>query len=402
MNRRLKLFDLLKKESDSMFPNSHSVFTPRQVTEDMLSSADLTVGNILVLFNVEFLIALIEVFGIDPKEITFYSDHKNKSYLAKKFNVNIITQLTDQKYNVIVSNPPFNHLTNSSVKLWTNTVVKSVECLEDDGQLLLITPVTWLRKPAGKTFKKATKLFSKYHLEFVKSTQQLNKDIKAGDTVCFWKLNKTINNSKTSFVLNYMTFDAVYTEQVISLNDEQRMYDTISKKFLSTNNTKMRDVYYSDYSYSTKRAIKEGDISYQKTLEHTQPLFVTASQQAYTKPEKVKSGIKLILNCSGYYFKKGAEDKYMPISDCIGVGEAGIGLPVNSFEEAKRARSLLSTKLYTYYVNNEKTGGFNTGIGNLPVLDLSVDWDDKKVAKFFNLSQNEVDFIEKSVDRFYI
>jgi hypothetical protein len=180
------------------------------------------------------------------------------------------------------------------------------------------------------------------------------------------------------------------------------MYDTISKKFLSTNNTKMRDVYYSDYSYSTKRAIKEGDISYQKTLEHTQPLFVTASQQAYTKPEKVKSGIKLILNCSGYYFKKGAEDKYMPISDCIGVGEAGIGLPVNSFEEAKRARSLLSTKLYTYYVNNEKTGGFNTGIGNLPVLDLSVDWDDKKVAKFFNLSQNEVDFIEKSVDRFYI
>jgi hypothetical protein len=24
------------------------------------------------------------------------------------------------------------------------------------------------------------------------------------------------------------------------------------------------------------------------------------------------------------------------------------------------------------------------------------------VAKFFNLSQNEVDFIEKSVDRFYI
>ena len=92
----------------------------------------------------------------------------------------------------------------------------------------------------------------------------------------------------------------------------------------------------------------------------------------------------------------------MPISDCIGVGEAGIGLPVNSFEEAKRARSLLSTKLYTYYVNNEKTGGFNTGIGNLPVLDLSIDWDDKKVAKFFNLDQNEIDFIEKSVDRFYI
>lgn len=128
MNTRLKLFDLLKRESSSLFENSHSEYTPKSVTETVLSSLDLTDKTILVMFNVEFVISLVETYNVPAKNILFYSDHENKNYLVEKFGVKYTTALgDDMKFDYIVGNPPY---TNGQKLLYTKFFEKALDIAE--------------------------------------------------------------------------------------------------------------------------------------------------------------------------------------------------------------------------------------------------------------------------------
>jgi hypothetical protein len=125
MNKRLKLFDLLKKESTSLFEGGHSAYTPKIVTEKVLEDLDLANKNILVIFNVEFLITLIETYNVPAENIVFYSDHDNKSYLSEKFKVKYIKELDDDmNFDYIVGNPPY---TNGQRLLYTKFFEKALD-----------------------------------------------------------------------------------------------------------------------------------------------------------------------------------------------------------------------------------------------------------------------------------
>lgn len=108
MNKRLKLFELLKRESISLFDNSHNIYTPQPLVNEVLSNLDLENKSILVMFNVEFVIELIETYKVSPLHITFYSDHKNKANLVDRFGVKYTSILEkEMKFDVVVGNPPY-------------------------------------------------------------------------------------------------------------------------------------------------------------------------------------------------------------------------------------------------------------------------------------------------------
>ena len=108
MSKRLKLFDLLKRESVSLFDNSHNIYTPQLLVNKVLSNIDLENKSVLVLFNVEFVIELIETYNVPPENIMFYSDHKNKTNLVNRFGVKYIDTLEiEMKFDVVVGNPPY-------------------------------------------------------------------------------------------------------------------------------------------------------------------------------------------------------------------------------------------------------------------------------------------------------
>jgi hypothetical protein len=108
MNKRLKLFELLKRESNTLFENSHNVHTPKALTDEVLSKIDIKNKSILVMFNVEFVITLIETYNVLPENIVFYSDHENKTNLVNRFSVKYVSTLEkDMKFDVVVGNPPY-------------------------------------------------------------------------------------------------------------------------------------------------------------------------------------------------------------------------------------------------------------------------------------------------------
>jgi hypothetical protein len=125
MNKRLKLYEYLQRESASLFNGAHNVHTPKNLTQDVLEKISISNDtSILVMFNIEFVITLIEILKVNPTQITFYSDHENKTKLAKLFGVKYVTEFNDMKFDVVVGNPPY---TNGQKLLYTNFFQKALE-----------------------------------------------------------------------------------------------------------------------------------------------------------------------------------------------------------------------------------------------------------------------------------
>jgi hypothetical protein len=110
MSKRLKLFDLLEKESLTLFAGGQNIHTPKDLILQILENHKFTKNeSILVMYAPEFVIALIELFGIDPNKITFFSDHENKDKLMSRFGVRVIKEyIPEIKFDTTISNVPYN------------------------------------------------------------------------------------------------------------------------------------------------------------------------------------------------------------------------------------------------------------------------------------------------------
>ena len=149
---------IVKLQKHHMMPSSHKIHTPRVITKklvkEILKNTDTT-NNILVLYNVEFVLELLEqnrLMGANTSEtnITFYSDDKEKTEWVEMMGVKVITELPMNKlFDVVIGNPPFN--TGSDVKK-SNTGVEgdtkkfkfftnlAATLVRKDGYVALITP----------------------------------------------------------------------------------------------------------------------------------------------------------------------------------------------------------------------------------------------------------------------
>jgi len=125
VNNRIKLFDLLKRESKSLFEGSHNTHTPKIVTDKVLSDIQLSDKSFIVMFNIEFVISLVETYNVPASNILFYSDHENKSYLAKKLGVKYTDTLENHmKFDYVLANPPY---TNGQKLLYTKFFEKALD-----------------------------------------------------------------------------------------------------------------------------------------------------------------------------------------------------------------------------------------------------------------------------------
>lgn len=130
MNKQLQLFKLLKSQSKQLFEDSHSVHTSEFVVDKILDNVDTDYDSFLVVYNIEFVISLINKYGVDPKNIMFLSDHENKSNLAKRLNINyssITETVSMNKRPIMLINPPYTNGSQDASEIYTAIISNCID-----------------------------------------------------------------------------------------------------------------------------------------------------------------------------------------------------------------------------------------------------------------------------------
>jgi len=95
----------------------------------------------LVYYNIESVLMLIEDFGIAPTAITLLSDNDNKTALAQAWGVTVITdckEIPEMKFTHVIKNPPWDG--GKYEDFWP----LAHEALVDEGYQVDILPTNWM------------------------------------------------------------------------------------------------------------------------------------------------------------------------------------------------------------------------------------------------------------------
>ena len=353
---------------------------------------------------------LVELYGIDivgkivynDKYTSFCNRIKNKYPNITVMQGDFLDLEFDMKFDVVVGNPPYQDGDNPSAKLWNRFVETSFRHTKDNGVLSMIHPLVWMRRPNGQASDKIVKnIYSQYQLDYVDATA--TKHFKIGEEVSAVVLEKTNRYKDTEFKFLDRNESLEYNGQKLCLTINEVIALKVYNKIMNYAGKKIGSYVWCDYGgdATIEQRIERGDFTIGVNEKNTQPVFWTAANNNYyfANPEKSKKGIKIIINRSGYYYVKDNVDKYIKLdaNNQYAVGVAGYALSFDTEELAKNCLSYLTSKLYAWFVEYEKSGGYNTGVPKLGYLDINKKWTDQDVYDYYNLTQEEIDYIEANV-----
>lgn len=398
MNKRLKLFELLKKESETLFTGSHNVFTPLALTNNVLSKINVENKTILVMYNVEFVITLIEVYNVNPEQITFYSDHTNKSKLVDRFGVKYIEELSNMKFDLVIGNPPYNDSSVGRNPIWQNFVLnhQGNECTS------WIIPTSWMISETS-TFNEVRKFILDSGLKKIK--------INAKDS---------FENAKVRTVTVVMEKDYKGLVEVQGKNNY--FYDFRKHNILiDTGSEKGNDVLFflkrltPVLGFTTKNkkdVIISAETTNTKDTKFLKKMTKAGNEYGYAPAEKFSYNKHD--NCWRVvvgYRPSGLEmgDYRLGLTSIVEPGvkilhSPLVYIPVDSKEHAENLQRYFKTKIVEEFIlkntrtsptlDIKKSSGQTKFLPMLP-KDVTITCEDD-VYKFFNLNKEEINAVESS------
>jgi hypothetical protein len=330
------------------------------------------------------------VYGYDVR--VKYINHLQRRGFVNVRHKDFLDEIIKMKFDVVLGNPPYQGK-NKQDKLWVKFNIKGFELLKENGFLLMVSPNSWLRRPESKSFSRITNIFKGNQLIFV-NTNVSHFFNGIGEKIAFHLLKKTKNSLQTIFRNNNLTENIIYFGQKISLDDVELKKFEIFDKIEKSNHLRLREIFSKRDASDAKRSLKDGKFKRSIEGEYNIPLIYTLNQTYYVKNKNYDLGYKLFLNFSGYYFDENDIEKYMPIlQGCIS-GQATFSISVDTYEVGETLRNNYSRKLFRFYVDNEKTGGFNTGVVNLPWIGYEKVFSDYEIYEMFNLTKEQINYVE--------
>ena len=141
MNKYILLQEILRKmhEQQDKYPLIHDASTPFSLVEEMIDSVSLTSTDTIFTHNIEFAIALIHKYNVEPKRITIFADVcPTTETFAAKLGINYIDAWNyNMKFDVVFGNPPYGRTLHME---FFNKAVDSL--VADGGTVCFIQPCT--------------------------------------------------------------------------------------------------------------------------------------------------------------------------------------------------------------------------------------------------------------------
>lgn len=321
------------------------------------------------------------------------------SHLIKdlKQNINLITSddfLDDNiitkfmEFDVITGNPPYSTDTDTdSIKLWTKFTEKSFSLLKDGGIITFVTPQQILShtRASIKANKPVTRIQQILQdNEFIYYDETTDDNFSVGIPICSWSLIKSPKKSLTNIIFKNGT--SIEVDYKVNLNINKTKFDSILDKFAYDNNIPKYKRYRTLYTNIELSDTKNDKYQYKIHWNSK-----TNKLKYISNP--IDTRLKLCIN-NFKSFKVSDVNLFITNDDVSHsyfyiVGELG---------ELKKIQKIWTSKLFRYVAEHWKNSKGVYMIAQLqsviPVLDISKNWDDEKIYKFFKLSKSEIEEIE--------
>lgn len=409
MTQVTNIYKYLKRNND--FIGSHSIHTPELVVNQVLSKIDLNNKSILVVYNVEFLVSLVYTCKVNPANITFLADHPNKVKWAQRLGLTakrIINKLdTNMKFDTIIGNPPYNdaHGTNreeskntNNSNLYFDFILNSIE---QASAVSLIVPSAWMTNDKIKNKMVSAGLKS---IMSVDPTYFPNVGIRSGITA--FNIDQGYNGNID--IINQGSRYSINRNSVLSFENPKKY--TIIEKLKSANNL---GSHLKTGKYIIKKGTKgsidrllQHDTTYSKILDSVYNTQVLIYAGGTKKPaDYLYSSIKQASNKPAIAIPN-ASDKFK--LGAVRVVAAGIGISDRhkavyfaTDAEAINAQQFLNSKLIKFVIgttkHNDTVSTNKNAYGHIPMIDFTKNWTDQELYTYFNLTQDEVAYIEANV-----
>jgi hypothetical protein len=300
----------------------------------------------------------------------------------------------DMKFDIVVGNPPYQNGNKSSDKLWLHFASQAFDLVKQNGYVAMVTPNGWFVKPDGQKFKILSSAFLKMQ------PKMINLDASSyfptiGDSIGWWIVKNSENVDDVPIIKDGIVYNRKWTGLKLPLSDTDYLVDKILTKVNSYGTT---FTFYTDFKtdVNTKDLIENKVIVTSPTKSKSTPVYWSASQQMFCKPDQISSGWKVIINRSGYYYSKDNSAKYITYNNTHGVGQLAFGIKCNTKKECANIVSYLTSSLYVWYMAATKTNGWNDNVRRLPKLCATHAWTDQMVFDEFGLTDEEIKLVISS------
>lgn len=320
------------------------------------------------------------------------------SFLTEDFDKWMKEIWSLDKFDVVVGNPPYQASDNKSNKLWVKFSKKSFNI--SDG-ICFVVPISLMISESNQISEIRRYMLKKNNV----FNLTRNNIFDVGEKVVFFT-SKSDGKENTLIIFPDGTEKKIVNSEIlhrlpIDKNDNLKI--SIIKK---VENHKDRNDYVYDFNPGSNQTTPErlknkGLISYTEDdvfkykVHHSasKTLYSRVLNSEYSRDNKTTYGeLKVVLNYSGGFIG----EKYMFLSKNL-IGKQMVGILVDNEEIGKNIIDIYSSNIFNWYIKNEKSGGFNTGIFKLPRIDFHRKWSNHDLYEYFGLTQEEIDLIEKTI-----
>lgn len=356
------------------------------ILEEMLYMGDISTKNLFLLY---------QLFDANN---SFKLNVFRGDFLGESFDKHMKEVWGLDGFDVVVGNPPYNwsdgenQRKNNRENLWTRFVFKSIEILNENGFLSLITPKSWM-SPSDDFGKKSIirDIMIKFNPLFINIDDCSKHFINVGSTFSFYTIQKNKNNGITKI----RTLDDYFD---FSFNDENKSIPTIfNSKTISISN-KFFSHKHKKFNFKQKGVITRKEKFYDiPTDEYKYENFHTHSKnKIYSRFQSENKDLKKIIIC--------LSGEYKSIIDINKISHTNMScVDIIKVENVDNLNIILNSKLYNFIMNKlfKYNGWVNMKcVQNLPKPDLCYSENiisEKELYQYFNLTQEEIDLIEETI-----